>query len=165
MPAPFSPCLKRVLPAREMVGGSDGKRYLAGTRNEDRNSSSKTITYPSCSPGAHFHPSKRGKESHRLRYANYYPYYPYSETRTLASPSVSLRAQLRIYTCVYTLTKRHRSGQAVVCRLPVHAQAFLILSAGINTTPWEPARVRFMGTTQRKRGETDRWKGIVHVHG
>lgn len=32
---------------------------------------SKTITYPSCPPGAHFHPSKRGKESHRLRYANY----------------------------------------------------------------------------------------------
>lgn len=23
----------------------------------------KTITYPSCTPGAHFHPSKRGKES------------------------------------------------------------------------------------------------------
>lgn len=40
-------------------------------RNEDRNSSSKTITYPSCSPGAHFHPSKRGKKSHRLRYAKY----------------------------------------------------------------------------------------------
>lgn len=31
----------------------------------------KTITYPSCTPRAHFHPSKRGKESHRLRYANY----------------------------------------------------------------------------------------------
>lgn len=67
----FSAISERVLPAREIVGGSYGKKSLAGMRNEDRNSSSKTITYPSCSPGAHFHPSKRGKKSHRLRYAKY----------------------------------------------------------------------------------------------
>lgn len=42
-------------------------------RNEGRDRWSKTITYPSCPPGAHFHPSERGKESHRLRYANYPP--------------------------------------------------------------------------------------------
>lgn len=60
MPSPF-PYLK----------GREGRRE--GSRNEGRDRWSKTITYPSCPPGAHFHPSERGKESHRLRYANYPP--------------------------------------------------------------------------------------------
>lgn len=50
-----------------------GDEGSGGARNEDRDRWSKTITYPSCPPGAHFHPSERGKESHRLRYANYPP--------------------------------------------------------------------------------------------
>lgn len=40
---------------------------------EEWRTQGKTITYPSCTPGAHFHPSKRGKESHRLRYAGLPP--------------------------------------------------------------------------------------------
>lgn len=53
---------------REREKGSERRRK----EGEDWHTQGKTITYPSCTPGAHFHPSKRGKESHRLRYANYF---------------------------------------------------------------------------------------------
>lgn len=56
---------------KERDGANDEREGKSDRERERWHTQGKTITYPSCTPGAHFHPSKRGKENHRLRYANY----------------------------------------------------------------------------------------------
>lgn len=96
----------------EMVkkGWKEGRK-----EGEDWHTQGKTITYPSCTPGAHFHPSKRGKESHRLRYANY----------SLQSACIYMRIRAHTHSCV----------------LSIYTRAFLILSTSITASPRDRGRV------------------------
>lgn len=86
---------------RVKKGWEEGRK-----EGEDWHTQGKTITYPSCTPGAHFHPSKRGKESHRLRYANY----------SLQSACIYICVYVRTHICVcflYTLGHSSSSRRAL----------------------------------------------------
>lgn len=122
---------------REREGGDKGER-----EREKVATQGKTITYPSCTPGAHFHPSKRGKESHRLRYANY----PLRGTCT--------------YTDIHANTRAHilRVVHAYACVPSIYTGVFLILSTNITASPRDRGRVLALwvqhdGNTMKQTGE------------